>query len=322
MEARGKQDLWKSTQPEVLDSLREQAIIQSAESSNRIEGVVIDEARLRPLLIGGAPPRDRSEEELLGYRKALDLIFAHSHELPISPSTIQELHKLCQGGLIGDAGRWKERNNEIVEILPNGERIVRFIPVPAADVPAAVDRLCCGYRDARTGGKIPDAAAIALFTLDILCIHPFRDGNGRVSRLISLLLLLQAGYEVGRFISLERIVERTKDRYYDTLKTSSQGWHEGTHDALPFLNYFCAVLRDGYGELADRVSLAHAHSAPLSAEIERTILRQRGDFTLRELHRAFPHVSEQLIKKVLYRMKDKQQVVLQGRGKGAVWRVS
>jgi len=147
MEARGRQDLWIRQKPEVLAVLREQAIIQSAESSNRIEGVTIAPDRLRPVVLGNATPRDRSEEELAGYRQALDWIFSRQRRVPVTPAVIQRLHALAQGDFSGDAGAWKQRDNEVIEILPSGERKVRFVPTPAKDTPKTVAALCLNYRD-------------------------------------------------------------------------------------------------------------------------------------------------------------------------------
>jgi len=212
MEARGRQDLWIRQKPEVLAVLREQAIIQSAESSNRIEGVTIAPDRLRPVVLGNATPRDRSEEELAGYRQALDWIFSRQRRVPVTPAVIQRLHALAQGGFSGDAGAWKQRDNEVIEILPSGERKVRFVPTPAKDTPKTVAALCLNYRDIGDEQRVPALLVVATFVLDLLCIHPFRDGNGRVSRLAATLLLQSHGFQVARYISLERLVEESKEQ--------------------------------------------------------------------------------------------------------------
>src|SRR5271156_4601730 len=195
MEARGKQDLWIRQKPEVLEVLRQQAIIQSVESSNRIEGVTVAANRLRPLVIGRASPRDRSEEELAGYRAALDWIFSRKRRVAVTqavtpavtPDVIRRLHSLAQGGA-GDAGEWKKHDNEIIEIQPSGERGLRFVPVSAKQTPAAMDMLCRRYGAASDEVRVPRLLIVATFVLDFLCIHPFRDGNGPVSRLITSLL--------------------------------------------------------------------------------------------------------------------------------------
>ena len=211
MEARGKQDLWIRQKPEVLEVLREQAIIQSAESSNRIEGVTVAANRLRPLLIARARPLDRSEEELAGYRIALDWIYSRKNRVAITPAVIRRLHALAQGGSSGDAGEWKKRDNEIIEILPTGERSLRFVPVSAKRTPVVVDMLCRRYREITYAEGVPPLLTLATFILDLLCIHPFRDGNGRVSRLTTTLLLQSHGFQVARYVSLERLIEQSKE---------------------------------------------------------------------------------------------------------------
>lgn len=203
MRARGMEEMWMRQKPEVLEVLREQAVIQSAESSNRIEGVMVAADRLRPVVLGKSRPMDRPEEELYGYRKALDWIFARKRPVPLSADVIRKLHALAQGGMIGDAGQFKSRNNEIIEILPNGERRVRFVPTPAEETSRAVEVLCEAYAMTREKERIPILSLIATCIFDLLCIHPFRDGNGRVSRLLTTFLLMQEGFHVSRFISLE-----------------------------------------------------------------------------------------------------------------------
>lgn len=249
MESKGKQELFERQRPEALRKLRETAIIQSAESSNRIEGVTVDAKRLVPLIKGKARPVDRSEEEVLGYRKALDLIHGHYPKLEINAETIKKLHLLAQGGFSGDAGNFKTKDSDIIELLPDGRRILRFKTVSAKETPEAIDQLCMAYDDTMAQGTLPPLLCAASFILDFLCIHPFRDGNGRVSRLLTLLLLYQQGYNVGRYISLERIVEETKEDYYEALKKSSQDWHGAKHDTVPFWSYFLGMVRLGYNEL-------------------------------------------------------------------------
>jgi len=184
MEYRGKQDLWIQQKPEALNALSEQAIIQSVESSNRIEGVTIASNRLRPIILEKAKPKDRPEEELSGYRHALDWIPNMKRGHKLTPSIIQKLHEFSQGGFSGDAGKWKSKNDEIIEILPNGDQKIRFIPISPQETPGAMKTLCKNYHLIDEDGQIPILLNIATFIFDFLCIHPFRDGNGRVSRLI------------------------------------------------------------------------------------------------------------------------------------------
>lgn len=320
MEARGKQDLWIKQKPEVLEVLREQAMIQSVESSNRIEGVTIPADRLRPVVLGRARPRDRSEEELAGYRRALDWIFSRKRPVAVAPDVIKRLHALAQGGSSGDAGAWKKRNNEIIEILPNGERRIRFIPTPAKETPKTMETLCRNYREACDEERVPPLLIAATFVFDLLCIHPFRDGNGRVSRLAATLLLQSHGFQVSRFISLERIIEESKDEYYGVLGTCSQGWHEGRNQIIPWWNYFLSVLRSAYKEFERQVESVEAHPAK-SALVRQTVLAQMDQFTLADLSAQLQSVSPQLIKKVLAELKKAGKVRLLGRGRGARWQV-
>lgn len=320
MEARGRQDLWIRQKPEVLAVLREQAIIQSAESSNRIEGVTIAPDRLRPVVLGNATPRDRSEEELAGYRQAVDWIFSRQRRVPVTPAVIQRLHALAQGDFSGDAGAWKQRDNEVIEILPSGERKVRFVPTPAKDTPKTVAALCLNYRDIGDEQRVPALLVVATFVLDLLCIHPFRDGNGRVSRLAATLLLQSHGFQVARYISLERLVEESKDQYYRALAECSQGWHEGRNAVVPWWNYFLDVLRRAYDELD--LQMGSVEARPAKGDLVRqTILTQVEQFTLGDLAAQVPVASPQLIKKVLAEMKQQGKVRLLGRGRGARWEV-
>jgi len=320
MEARGKQDLWLRHKPEVLRVLREQAIIQSAESSNRIEGVTVAPDRLRPLLLAGARPRDRSEEELAGYRKALQWIFSRKRPVELTPRVILHLHGLAQGGSSGDAGKWKSRDNEIIEFLPGGERRVRFRATPARQTPQAVERLCRAYGELMAEQPAPPLLLVAAAIFDFLCIHPFRDGNGRVSRLLTTLLLEQQGFLVSRYVSLERMVEESKEEYYAVLAQCSQGWHEGRNEIVPWWNHFLTVVKRAYQELQARVETVSGR--PAKGDLVRQVVAaQVGPFALVELHAQLPAVSVQLIKRVLQEMKKSGQVRLVGRGPGARWEV-
>jgi Fic family protein len=318
MEAKGKQDLWIQRKPEILDALREQAIIQSVESSNRIEGVTVEPNRLRPIVLGRSKPRDRSEIEIVGYKRALKWIFNRKRLPDIDADIIRKLHSYAQGGSASDAGQWKQKNNEIIEILPNNERKIRFKPTSARKTPKAIDQLCLGYRDVIAHERLPALIAVASYVFDFLCIHPFRDGNGRISRLLAFYLLEQHGLIVGRFISLERLIEANKEAYYQTLSESSSGWHEGRNDLTPWWNYFLSIVNQAYGEFAKRVEFKTTDSGK-SELIMQSILRQAEPFSLAEISNQCPNVSVQLIKKVLAKMKKEGTIRLSGRGRGAKW---
>jgi len=321
MEARGKQDLWTKQKPEILAALREQAIIQSAESSNRIEGVTVAPARLKPVVLGAAKPRDRSEEELAGYRRALDWIFRLKGIGSINPAAIQKLHALAQGGHSGDAGQWKQRDNENIEVLQDGRRRIRFLPTPARETPKAIAALCDAYQIVLREERVPPLLSVATFVFDFLCVHPFRDGNGRVSRLLTTLLLKAHDFDVVRYVSLERLVEERKEEYYAVLETCSNGWHEDKNEIVPWWNFFLAVLRSGYREFESQVKSSSAR--PAKSELVRlAVMDQVGRFTLADLVLRTPGASPQLIKKVLAELKREGRVRLSGRGRGAEWEVT
>lgn len=253
-EFKGKQDLYLQQNPEILHSLKELALVESAESSNRIEGITISSERLRPIVLENSQPHDRSEEEVAGYRNALNLIHNSYQNLKISPETIKELHKLAQFET-WDAGIWKEKDNEIIRKYPNGDFEVIYRPLSAKETPKAIEQMCLGYEYSLNQNLYPPLYAIACLILDFLCIHPFRDGNGRVSRLLTLLALYQHGFVVGKFVSLERIIEQSKENYYASLNKSSQLWVDGKHDILPWLHYFLGTILIAYKEFTDRAQL-------------------------------------------------------------------
>lgn len=317
-EARGLQEVWRRTKPEVISKLRESALVQSAESSNRIEGVEVEKNRLIPLVLGSAKPKDRSEEEIVGYRNALKWIHSSHKKIAVSPTTIQKLHKLAQGGLVSDAGEWKARDNEIVEFSQSGDRRVRFKCTSAKETPAAMANLCKSYLEMQEKQTLPDLLSISNLVLDFLCIHPFRDGNGRVSRLLTLLCLYQRGYEVGRYISLERIVEHTKEDYYRTLAESSAGWHSSAHDLYPWWSYFLGTIRSGYQELKDRVGIQTSDSK--TALIRGIVSEMDGSFSVSDILKLQPGLSREIIKKALAQLKKERVIALSGQGRGATWK--
>ena len=318
-EAKGKQELYTRQSPQILKALRELALIQSAESSNRIEGITVALDRLQPLVLGRARPRDRSEREVLGYRRALSQIHTHAPQLQITPELIRDLHKRCQEAS-GDAGQFKKVDNEIVELQPNAPPLIRFHCVPAKDTPAAVDELCLVYRHSIDQQHVPPLVALATVVLDFLCIHPFRDGNGRVSRLLTLLALYHHGYEVGRYVSLERLVEESKEDYYEALRRSSEQWHEGRHDLLPWLNFFLAVVRRAYAEFEERAGEVKSPRGAKTALVAQAIAAFPGEFGLRDLELACPGVSRDMIRRILKDLKQQGSVECLGRGPGARWR--
>ena len=317
-EAKGKQELFTHQAPQMLKTLREMALIQSTESSNRIEGITVATDRLRPLVLGNARPKDRSEQEVQGYRLALNEIHTRHEKLPITPDTLKHLHALCQGAS-GDAGQFKRIDNEVVELRPGAAPVIRFKCVSAKQTPAAVDELCLLYRHALDQDNIPPLIAIASLVLDFLCIHPFRDGNGRVSRLLTLLALYQHGYEVGRYISLERLVEESKEDYYEVLNRSSKHWHEGRHELTPWMNLLLAVIRRGYAEFEKRAGQVKVPRGAKTALVENAINSFPAQFTITELEQKCPGVSRDMLRYLLNRLQQQKRIKCVKLGRNSLW---
>ena len=318
-EYKGKQELYAKQSPQILKTLFETALIESAESSNRIEGVTVDRARLKPLIIGHSKPRDRSEEEVAGYRKALELIHTKHKSLRITPETIKELHRLCRGES-WDAGKWKEKDNDIIRKHPDGRVGVIFKPVSAVKTPEMMKQLCLSYEHSISQLKYPDLFAVSCLVLDFLSIHPFRDGNGRVSRILTLLALYQHGFTVGKYISIERIVEQSKETYYETLNKSSQKWHEAKHDVIPWFNYFLGTVLAAYKEFEDRAQNIKPGRGTKTALLIKATDGQQGEFSISDIERACPTVSRVMIKKVFLQMQKDKKIKCLGKGQSAKWK--
>jgi Fic family protein len=319
-ESKGRHQLYEKQSPQMLKSLREMALIESAESSNRIEGVTVERNRLRPLVIGNTRPRDRSEEEIVGYRMALNWIHTDYHKIPVTPETCLHLHALAQGGTSGDAGQWKTTVNDIIEIFPDGRREVRFRPLAPDLVPKAMEELCLAYQYAIDQWHVTPLLALACFVLDFLCIHPFRDGNGRISRLLTLLLCYHHGHDVGRYISFERIVEQTKEDYYEALKISSSGWHEGTHDVMPWFTYLLSVWRMAYREFEERAERQRPKRGSKTDLVEYALESMISPFGIADVERLCPNVSRDTIRLVMNRWREQGTLEMLGKGRDAKWR--
>lgn len=318
MESKGRQQLYIRQAPQVLKALREVALVESAESSNRIEGVTVDRSRLRPLVLGNARPRNRSEREVFGYRDALNQIHTKADALTLTPETLQRLHRTIQEDS-GDAGDWKRVENEIVELRPGQPPLVRFRPVTVAATPAAIEELCLSYRTVVAQQSVHPLIAIGAFVLDFLCIHPFRDGNGRVARLASLLGLYHHGIEAGRYISLERLVEENREDYYDVLRRSSSGWHEQRHDATPWLNFFFGIVRRAYREFEQRAGDVRSPRGTKRALVRIAVGSAAGSFSIGDIERLCPGVSRDMIRLVLRELRREGVVRCAGRGPNATW---
>ncbi len=318
-EAKGKQDLYTHQTPQKLKALREHAIIESAVSSNRIEGVEIDRKRIGTVIFGRPLLKDRNEEEIQGYRDALEMIHERSRSIRFSESTIKRIHKITRGQ-IWDAGMYKAKDGDIVERLPDGNVRLRFKTVSAKKTPEAMKELVYLTKVLKKDKIIHPMVVMASVNLDFLCIHPFRDGNGRVSRLLLLLQLYQAGYEVGRYISLERLIEEHKERYYETLELSSQGWHENRHNPWPYINFILYILKKAYSEFIERIEKDGMARGGKTELVTTTVKKFKSEFTLSQLQGKCPEVSRDMIRKVLRDLKKDGQVVSSGRGLAARWR--
>ncbi|MEW5768449.1 MAG: Fic family protein [bacterium] len=318
-EYKGKQELYKRQSSHIVNSLVEMALIESAESSNRIEGVTVDRKRLKPLIIDRSRPRDRSEEEVAGYRNALDLIHKRYKNLEITPKTIKELHRLSHAQT-GDAGEWKEKNNDIIRKNPDGSVEVIFKPVDAKDTPEAIEKLCLLYIHSLDQLRYPPLYALACLILDFLCIHPFRDGNGRVSRLLTRLVLYHHGYEVGRYISLERIIEQSKETYYEALQKSSLKWHEAKHDISPWLHYLLGTINSAYKEFEQRASNIKSTKGAKTGMVIQKITSQQGEFSISDIEQLCPGISREMIRLVFRQMKKEGRIACLGKGQSARWK--
>ena len=274
--------------------------------------------------MAATPPlfRDRDEEEVRGYRDALAWVHLEHSRIPLVEATIQRLHAMTRGQ-IWDAGQYKGKDGDIIERYPDGRERVRFVTVPAAVTPAAMQQLVGDWQRCLEERWMPPLIALAAFNLDFLCIHPFRDGNGRVSRLLWLLQSQQLGFEVGRYVSLERLVEENKERYYETLERSSQGWHEGQHDPWPFINFVLHTLKTAYREFAERVGEVKVPRGAKREQVIAGVARLSGAvnnaFTLSGLEQACPGVSRDMVRSVLRELQASGVVACTGRGPAATW---
>lgn len=320
-EYRGKQELFAHQRPEVFDALKAVAIVESSESSNRLEGISAPKSRIEAIVLRETTPRNRSEQEIAGYRDALNLIHQSALEMPFSSNVILQVHRTVYDYLPQEGGRWKPVDNKIVERGPGSDVVrVRFVPVSAVATPGYMDQLATRYGSLLERDEHDALVVIPAAILDFLCIHPFRDGNGRVARLLTLQLLCKAGYQVGRFISLERIFEETSESYYETLEASSRGWHEGKQDPFPWLRYFWGVLLRAYGEFEDRVGAIGTGKGSKTDQVRAAVERKVAPFSISELQRDCPGVSKEMVRHVLRQLRDEGALVVEGAGRGARWR--
>lgn len=319
-EYKGKQNLFKEQSPQLLETLKQTAIIQSIESSNRIEGISAPLERIKAIAADKTTPANRSEQEIAGYRNVLNTIHSSFEHIPVTSNIVLQFHRDIYALSAIPGGSFKTTENEIAEVYPDGSKVVRFKPVSALETPGAMDKLHTLFNSELDKSQLEPLLIIATYVFDFLCIHPFNDGNGRMSRLLSLLLLYKSGYEVGRFISLEKLIEDNKESYYDALNKSSLGWHEGKHNLVPWWEYFLGILLKAYKDFESRVGLISSARGGKSAIVLDVIKNLKGDFTVQDLLDKCPTIKIDLIRKLLQKEKEKGNVDCSGRGPDAKWR--
>jgi Fic family protein len=299
-EFRGKQELYLSTKPQILERLTEIAKIQSTEASNRIEGIETSRKRLLEIMDEKTEPKSRNQEEIAGYRDVLALIHEAHDDIKLTPSNILTLHNRLYSFAkeLDIGGHWKIGNNVVTEYDGKGGSFVRFKPVDAYLVPENMDALCAAYTSALESGVEP-LLAIPLFVLDFLCIHPFADGNGRMSRLLTLLLLYRSGYLVGKYISVEMLIDQSKQTYYDSLEKSDQGWFENRNDPKPFVHYLLGVILKAYREFEERYSETLTEKIGSKERVLSLIAKSLAPLTKKEIIELCPEFSQKTIEVAL-----------------------
>jgi Fic family protein len=298
-EFRGKQDLYIQTQPMVLTHLLEIAKIQSTGASNRIEGIYTSDERLTALVNMRTEPRNRSEAEIAGYREVLSLIHENYDHIPLRSNIILQLHRDLYQFNPGGGGKYKVADNIIAETDVSGVEKVRFVPASAFETPEAMDRLTQAFREGARTGDVDPLILIPMFVLDFLCIHPFTDGNGRMSRLLTLLLLYNSGYIVGKYISIEKVIEETKERYYEALEESSVRWHEGANDYTPFVGYYLSVLLRVYRDFSSRVSYVFNRTISKPHRVRDLFADTLGRLSKSDILNKFPDISVSTVEAAL-----------------------
>lgn len=299
-EYKGEQTLFIEAKADTLTQLVDVAKIQSTEASNKIEGIYTSEDRLKSLVTNKTTPRTRNEQEIAGYRDVLATIHENHDYIPVKPSIILQLHRdlyKFSGKSIG--GKYKGSDNVIEEEDEQGNRRVRFQPLSAFETPGAIDEICAAFDEMMAKNEADPLLLIPMFVLDFLCIHPFNDGNGRMSRLLTLLLLYRAGYIVGKYISIEKMIENTKETYYEALQNSSANWHEGDNDYIPFVQYTLAVIVAAYREFSSRVKLLSSNDLSKPEKIREIIKETLGTITKTEIMKKCPDISQVTVQRAL-----------------------
>lgn len=315
-EFKGEQTLFIEAKADTLSQLVDIAKIQSIEASNKIEGIYTSDERLKALVKDSTRPRTRNEREIAGYRDVLNTIHENHDYIPPKPSIILQLHRdlyKFEGMDIG--GRYKTSDNIIEEQDAEGNKSVRFRPMPAWETPEAIEKLCLSYDEALNSENIDALIIIPMFVLDFLCVHPFNDGNGRISRLMTLLLLYRSGYIVGKYISIEKLIEQTKEIYYESLQLSSAGWHENKNDYEPFIKYMLGVIVAAYREFSSRVSLLITQGMSKPDRVKEIIRATLGPITKTEILAKCPDISQVTVQRALADLVDNGDIIKLGGGR-------
>ena len=315
-EQKGQQNLFIEAHKDALSELLEKAKIQSTEASNRIEGIITTDDRLKKIVLDKTTPKGRSEREIAGYRDVLNTIHENYDFIPVRPNMILQLHRdLYKFSNLAIGGSFKNSDNIIAEELPDGTKRVRFQPVPAWETSEAMDTLCGAFRDALADPELDSLILIPMFILDFLCIHPFNDGNGRMSRLMTLLLLYQSGYFVGKYISIERLIADSKETYYEVLQESSAEWHEGTNDYLPFVRYMLGIVVAAYREFTSRVDILITRGLSKPERVREIIRSTTGRITKTQIMKQCPDISQKTVERALKELMDSGWIIKIGGGR-------
>ena len=314
-EYKGEQNNFLGATKDTLTHLVEIAKIQSTESSNKIEGIYTSSDRLTKILKDKTRPSNRSEQEIAGYRDVLALIHESHDYIQPKPNMILQLHKLLYKYGGAEGGVYKFNDNEIQEEDASGNTRIRFNPVPAWETPLAMDELCRAFDEAMADREIDPLIIIPMFVLDYLCIHPFSDGNGRMSRLLTLLLLYRAGYIVGKYISIEKAIEQTKTTYYEALEDSSYGWHENENDYGHFVRYMLGIVLGAYREFKERVQLVSKSKASKPERVREVIKNTIGKVTKADIRNQCPDISDVTVQRALADLLKNGEIVKIGGGR-------
>lgn len=315
-EYKGKQLQITNESTDVLTQLVEIAKIQSTDASNKIEGISTSNERLQKIVKEKTLPKTRSEKEIAGYRDVLSTIHENHEYIPPRSSMILQLHRdlyKFTGSFIG--GNFKNSDNYISEVDEKGNKTVRFRPVSAWETPEHINAICDAYGEALQDHEIDPLAVIPMFILDFLCVHPFNDGNGRMSRLLTLLLLYRADYTVGKYISIEKLIADSKETYYEVLQESSSGWHEEKNDYGPFVRYMLGIIVAAYREFESRATLIVDNSISKSDRIREIIKNTIGPITKSEIMKECPDISQVTVQRTLSDLLKDERIIKIGGGR-------